>query len=93
MATKSENAEIAVLQSQMEDVTKSLGDLKVAQDTNFKALSDKLDGIPYSISAVEARVTVLEKRSTRSWINNSLAALLGAILSGMVALITYLLTK
>lgn len=93
MATKSESAEIAVLQTQMDDVQKSIATLDTNQTTNFKILSDKLDGIPYSITAIDARITVLEKKNSKSWVNNTLSALLGIIVTGLVSLIIFLLTN
>lgn len=93
MATKSESAEIAVLQSQMEDVKASLATLDTNQSSNFKILSEKLDGIPYSITAIDARLKIVERRQSRTWLSNSLSAILGAILTGMVTFIVFTLTS
>lgn len=93
MATKSESAEIAVLQTQMEDVKSSLITLDVNHTSNFKVLSEKLDGIPYSLTALEARIKEVEKRQNRTWLSNVLAAVLGAILTGMITFIVFTLTS
>lgn len=98
MATKSESAEIAVLQTQMEEVKGQIRDVKLsldlgnkAQAESFKILSSKLDGVPYSLSAIEGRVTILEKRLSKSWVNNTLSAILGVVLTGLVSLIVFLI--
>jgi hypothetical protein len=45
MSTKAENAEIAVLQSQMIEVKSELKDIKLEQKVGFSGLNSKLDNL------------------------------------------------
>lgn len=83
MTTMKENTEIAVLQTQMKQVTETLNVVQQAQDEHFKVLTAKLDAlnpIPYSVSSLEDRVKVLEKARSKNWIFNTASAGIGAIL-------------
>lgn len=87
MATKTENAEIAVLQTQMKQVTETLGNVQKAQEEHFQAITAKLDAlnpIPYTVVSLEARVKTLEKARAKNWLFNTASAGIGALLFFLV---------
>jgi len=81
MATKSENADIAVLQTEMKTVNETLGKI----DSKLTVMDEKLD----VANSLEKRVTTLEKARAKNWIFNTLSAIAGAVL---LYLIQYVLT-
>ena len=83
MATKTENAEIAVLQTQMKQVTDTLDNVQKAQEEHFKAITAKLDAlnpIPFTVVSLEARIKSLERARGKNWILNTASAGVGALL-------------
>ena len=83
MATKTENAEIAVLQTQMKQVTDTLDNVQKAQEEHYKVITSKLDAlnpIPFTVVSLEARVKSLEKAKSRNWLFNTASAGVGALL-------------
>lgn len=84
---KSTETEIAVLQTQMTEVKASLETMKLDQHTNFIALSNKIDGLsgtPLEMKEMDKRLVNLEKSKARNWIWNTLSAMAGAALAGLI---------
>ena len=94
MATKTENAEIAVLQTQMKQVTETLDNVQKAQEVHYKVISEKLDAlnpIPFTIESMQKRLTILENTSKKSWVKSTQSAIVGAILTITVGLLIFLI--
>jgi len=72
MATKSENADIAVLQTEMKAVNETLGKI----DSKLTVMDGKLN----VANSLEKRVIMLEKAKAKNWIFNTLSAIAGAVL-------------
>ena len=90
---KTTETEIAILQTQMQDVKASLEVIKTEQHTNFQALAVKIDNLsstPLEISAMNERIKKLEGSRAKAWVWNTLSAIVGGV---FVALIAYSITK
>lgn len=91
--TKSTETEIAILQTQMQDVKTSLETIKADQHSNFQALALKIDNLsntPLEISTINDRLTAVEKSKNREWVRNTMSAIVGGV---FIALIIYAATK
>ena len=76
MSTKSENSEIAVLQTQMEAVLSGLDDIKTKLDT-FATES--------RVTELERRVKELDRKKTlHTWVSGTLSGVLGVIMTILV---------
>lgn len=86
MTAKSRDSEIAVLQTQMEDVKTTIGRIELSvntllerQEASGATFLTKVDFEKYQ-TAQEARMKALYKRN---WVQNTLAAVAGALLIGI----------
>jgi len=82
MATKSESSEIAVLQTQMEEVKVTLVTIQTNQQSNFDHLAAKIDGlslIPQTVSTLESRIQKLESKKSPIAFAALAAGVLGAV--------------
>jgi hypothetical protein len=83
MATKTENVEIAVLQTQMTTVETQLTLLTKAQVEGFAVLNAKLDSVTPLGAKVDTHAKEIEKLKRlagTSWIKNTGSAGIGALL-------------
>lgn len=72
MASKSENSEIAVLQTQMKQVQDDIGEIKVS----ISSISDKLDGSFVTRSEFDAH-------RKNQWLERILTVLITAVIMGL----------
>lgn len=95
--TKSTETEIAVLQTQMQDVKASLEVIKAEQHTNFQAIAAKIDQLANTPQEIETlkngfdeRLKALEHSHSMAWVWNTLSALAGIFIA---SLLIYAITK
>ena len=88
MTAKSRDSEIAVLQTQMEDVKSTIGRIETSvntllerQESSGATFLTKADFEKYQL-AQEVRMKALYKRT---WVQNTLSAVAGALLLGIAA--------
>lgn len=85
---KSTETDVAVLQTQMQEVKTSLEAIKSEQHSNFISIIGKIDSLantPMEISVINKRLLDLEATKNRDWIWKTLSAAAGAILALLVA--------
>jgi hypothetical protein len=90
---KSTETEIAVLQTQMQEVKASLEVIKAEQHSNFTAIASKIDNLsntPLEINSIHKRLNALEVAKSKDWVWKTLSAVAGAVLA---SLIIYAITK
>ena len=99
MTANSDGERIASLEANMHNIEKKV-------DEGFANLAKQVNDLAVSIVARNAvvdarfvsrddydiRMQAVEKQIGTRWINNTLSAVLGAILTGLISLIVYLLT-
>lgn len=100
MATKPEGERIASLEATMTSLEKKV-------DEGFSAISRQLTDMSAGITARNAivddrfvhkedfdkRLTSVEKQLGTRWINNTLSAIFGAVLTGLVGALFYFITR
>lgn len=80
MANKSENSEIAVLQTQMEEVLKSLDTINTKLDNYASTFATNS-----RVAEVEKKLKELDRKKTlQTWVTGTLSAILGAVLTILI---------
>lgn len=97
---QSDEVKIAVLQNQMDTISKQVTD-------GFKDLNTKVDNLAIAITAqntladkryvakevFEAELADLKNKISHSWIQTALGVVFGVIMTGLVSAIVYLATR
>jgi hypothetical protein len=81
---KSSNSEVAVLQTQMDDVLQKLGEISAKIDNQSNTFVSK-EVFELKIAEIEAAILGLQNRkSLINWVTPTISAVLGSVLTGLI---------
>lgn len=100
MVSKPEAERIVTLEVQMSNLEKKV-------DAGFTDISKKIDKLSNDIVArnavvdsrfvdrddYEKRITNIERELNKRWVNNTLSAILGAVITGLIGAVFYFVTR
>lgn len=82
--TKSSNSEVAVLQTQMDEALKKLGEISAKIDNQSNTFVSK-EVFELKIAEIEAAILSLQnKKSLINWITPTVSAVFGSVMTGLI---------